>query len=305
MKVVVALGGNALASTKEGSGFAGQIQQIRYSGRILGGLAGQHQLIVTHGNGPQIGVLAAQARESEQGSLPLDVIGAQTEGMLGYLLEQELVNHLPEDRMTVSLITMVEADAEDPAFAQPTKPIGAKYSAEQGEALAQREGWQFRKSPDGWQRLVPSPKAMKIFQIPAIKVLLARGALVICSGGGGIPMINKNNRYQGVEAVVDKDDTSALLATELDADVLVLATDVDGVYENWSSQNPSKITATTPDELEQHEFEAGSMAPKVEAACRFVRHRGGRACIGALDDLQSLVAGQAGTQILQAAGSNA
>ena len=217
--------------------------------------------------------------------------------MIGYMIEQELGNLLPIEVPFATILTMVEVDPEDPAFQNPTKPIGPIYTHEDAKLLETEKGWVMKPDGEYWRRVVPSPEPHRIFEMRPIHWLLEKGTIVICAGGGGIPTIfNSEGNLEGVEVVIDKDRASSLLAFELEADLLIMATDADGVYLNWGTDSAEKISTTTPDEIEKHEFEAGSMGPKVEAACDFVRRTGQRAVIGSLADLPAMVAGNAGTQ---------
>ena len=219
--------------------------------------------------------------------------------MIGYIIEQELGNLLPMEEPLATILTMVEVDPEDPAFDNPTKPIGPVYSEQEAKTLAEQRGWSIARDGKHWRRVVASPEPQRIFEMRPIHWLLENGATVICAGGGGIPTVYKpDGTLEGVEVVIDKDRASALLAFELDAGLLILATDTDGVYLDWGTEDARRIERTTPDQMEQYEFEEGSMGPKVEAACDFVRRSGGRAVIGALSDMQGMVAGTAGTQFI-------
>lgn len=299
MRVVVALGGNALL--KRGEPMTADVQRanVKVAAQALAPVAREHQLVLSHGNGPQVGLLALQgAAYQEVETYPLDVLGAQTEGMIGYMLEQELGNLLPFEVPFATILTMVEVDAEDPAFEDPTKFVGPVYEEVEAKGLAREKGWIVK--PDGkmWRRVVPSPLPRRIFEIRPIKWLLEKGTIVICAGGGGIPTMYDPERERtliGVEAVIDKDRATELLARELEADLYVMATDVDGVYVNWGTPEARKIDRVTPEELEAYEFAAGSMGPKVEAACAFVHETGKRAAIGALPDIEAIVEGKAGT----------
>lgn len=285
-----------------------QRENVRRAATLLAPLALKHELVVTHGNGPQVGLLALQAAayakdQTESGSptpttIPLDVLGAQSEGMIGYVIEQELGNLLPFDMPLATILTMVEVDPDDPAFAEPTKFIGPVYDEDEARALAEERGWSIAADGAGWRRVVPSPLPRRIFQIRPIRWLLEQGVVVVCAGGGGIPTTyREDGSLVGAEVVVDKDRASALLARELDADVLVLATDVDGVFVDWGTRSQRLLTDVTPDRLETLDLPSGSMGSKVVAACEFVRETGRRAVIGSLDELDKLVAGTAGTQV--------
>jgi len=303
MRVVVALGGNALLRRGEPTTAAAQRANVRRAAEALAPVARAHQLVISHGNGPQVGLLALQAAAYEPGAPhPLDVLGAQTEGMIGYLIEQELGNLLPFEVPFATVLTMVEVDPEDGAFQDPTKFIGPVYGREEADRMAADRGWSFRRDGAGWRRVVPSPRPRRIFEIRPIRWLLEKGAIVICAGGGGIPTMylpDGTRTLVGAEAVVDKDLASALLARELDADLFVMLTDVDGVYLDWGTPHARRLARVTPGELGALGFAAGSMGPKVEAACAFAAATGRPAAIGALGDVARIVAGEAGT-IVQA-----
>ena len=299
MRIVVALGGNALLQRGEPLTAASQRDNVKIAAGALAPLAENHELVISHGNGPQVGLLALQADAySEVEPYPLDVLGAQTEGMIGYMIEQELGNLLPFEQPFATVLTMIEVDRVDPAFDNPSKPIGPVYDEEEARRLADRHGWSIGPDGDKWRRVVPSPLPQRVFEIRPIRWLLEKGVIVICAGGGGIPtMYEDDGRLVGVEVVIDKDRASALLARELGADMLIMATDVDGVYEGWGTPEQKIIRRATGAELEPGDFAGGSMGPKVEAACAFVSDTGGRAAIGALADLEGMVAGDAGTAI--------
>ena len=300
MRIVVALGGNALLRRGQPMTAENQRENVRIAAKALAPITEGNQLVISHGNGPQVGLLALQSAAYEEvEAYPLDVLGAQTEGMIGYMIEQELGNLLPIEVPFATILTMVEVDPEDPAFQNPTKPIGPIYTQEDAKLLETEKGWVMKPDGEYWRRVVPSPEPHRIFEMRPIHWLLEKGTIVICAGGGGIPTIfNSEGNLEGVEVVIDKDRASSLLAFELEADLLIMATDADGVYLNWGTDSAEKISTTTPDEIEKHEFEAGSMGPKVEAACDFVRRTGQRAVIGALADLPAMVAGSAGTQFV-------
>ena len=298
MRVVVALGGNALLKRGEEPTAENQRRNVRAACRALAPLAEEHQLVITHGNGPQVGLLALQsASYADAEEYPLDVLGAQTEGMLGYYIEQELGNMMPTETALASILTMVEVDPEDPAFQNPTKPIGLVFEEGEGKRMAKEKGWSIARDGDGWRRVVPSPEPHRIFELRPIHWLLEKGAVVICAGGGGIPTAyNSEGKLEGIEVVIDKDRASALLARQLGARLLILATDADGVYRDWGTDESRIIERATPEQLSGDEFEAGSMGPKVEAACDFVSRTGERAVIGSLSDIPGMVEGVAGTQ---------
>jgi carbamate kinase len=307
VRVLVALGGNALLKRGEPMTADAQRANVRTAARALAPVAGRHQLVVSHGNGPQVGLLALQAAAyKEVEAYPLDVLGAQTEGMIGYLIEQELGNLLPPEVPFATLLTMIEVDTDDPAFADPTKFVGPIYSDADAAALEADKGWVFKRDGEHLRRVVPSPAPLRVFEIRPIRWLLEHGVLVICAGGGGIPTAwvpGQERTLGGVEAVIDKDLASALLARDLDADLFVMATDVDGVYADWGTPEQRRLDRVTPQELRERDFAAGSMGPKVEAAARFVEATGKRAAIGALEDIERIVDGTAGTTVVpEAAG---
>ena len=305
MRVVVALGGNALL--KRGEPMTAEVQRgnVRAAAPALAAVAQAHQLVLSHGNGPQVGLLALQAAAYEDvEAYPLDVLGAQTEGMIGYVLEQELGNLLPIEVPFATLLTMIEVDPDDPAFSDPTKFVGPVYDRADADRLAAEKGWAVKQDGDHWRRVVPSPEPKRIFEIRPIQWLLDKDVVVICAGGGGVPTMYARDRERiliGVEAVIDKDFASELLAREVAADLFVMVTDVDGVYTGWGTPDQRKLERTTTEELRRLDLAAGSMGPKVEAACRFVERTGGRAAIGGLAEIGSIVEGAAGTQVVSSA----
>jgi carbamate kinase len=302
MRILVALGGNALLRRGEPMTAEAQRANVQVAAAALAPIARAHQLVISHGNGPQVGLLALQAaayREVE--AYPLDVLGAQTEGMIGYLIEQELGNLLPADAPIATLLTMIEVSPEDPAFRDPTKFVGPVYRDEEAAALAADKGWTFKRDGADMRRVVASPLPTRIFELRPIRWLLEQGTVVICAGGGGIPTSWARGRdrvLEGIEAVIDKDLASELLARELDADLFVMATDVDGVYEGWGTPQSRKLDEVAPEQLRAGSFAAGSMGPKVAAAAHFVEATGRRAAIGALADIEQIVAGTAGTRVV-------
>ena len=324
MRLVVALGGNALLRRAQPPTAANQLHNVRAAAaqlaRLVGsvgaagaadvadaadaaGVAGAargHELLLTHGNGPQVGLLALQAAAyTDVEPYPLDVLGAESQGMLGYLLEQELANRLPAAHAVATLVTRVEVDPLDPAFQAPSKPIGPVYTQAQADALAVKHHWAMAAEGSGWRRVVASPRPVRVPNVAVIRSLLERGVLVIAAGGGGIPVVPGVGGLglQGVEAVIDKDLCSALLATQLQADCLVIATDVDAVYLDWGLPGQRRLDKATPQELASFTFAPGSMAPKIEAAVNFVKATGKRAVIGPLDHIEAMLAGRAGTEI--------
>jgi len=277
-----------------------QRANVRRAAEALAPIAAEHELVVTHGNGPQVGLLVLQAVAHSETTepTPLDVLGAETEGMIGYVIEQELGNQLPFDKPLATILTMVEVDPEDPAFAHPTKPIGPVYEEAEARRLADERGWSIARDGEHWRRVVASPIPRRIFEIRPIRWLLEKGSVVICAGGGGIPtMYMPDGTLAGAEVVIDKDRASALLARELEADTLVLATDIDGVYLDWRGPDERLIEESTVDELAALELPPGSMGSKVEAACACVSRGGHLATIGSLDQVDALVAGTAGTRV--------
>ena len=305
MRILVALGGNALL--KRGEPMTADVQRanIRVAATSLAPVAADHQLVLSHGNGPQVGLLALQAAAyKDVEPYPLDVLGAETEGMIGYLIEQELGNLLPAEVPLATILTMIEVDANDPAFDDPTKFVGPIYDDAEAERLAAEKGWVFKRDGEHLRRVVPSPPPKRIFEIRPIRWLLDHDVVVICAGGGGIPTTwvpGRERTLTGVEAVIDKDLASELLAREVDADLFVMATDVDGVYDGWGTPEQRRLDRVTPEELRSMDFAAGSMGPKVDAAARFVEATGKRAAIGALADIEQIVAGRAGTSVVTAA----
>jgi carbamate kinase len=303
MKLLVALGGNALLRRTQLPSADNQLENIRTACAQVARVAAVHDMVLTHGNGPQVGLLALQsAAYTAVDSYPLDVLDAESAGMLGYLLEQELANLLPAARAVASLLTRVEVDPLDPAFLRPSKPIGPLYTRSQADALTQQRQWVMAPDTGGWRRVVASPQPVRVPGLGVIRSLLEAGVLVIAGGGGGIPVAPRSDGrgMQGLEAVIDKDLCSALIAIELKVDCLIIATDVDAVCVDWGLATQRAIGRTTPEALTAQHFAAGSMAPKVEAACRFVRATGRRAAIGSLRDIEALVAGRRGTQIAAA-----
>ena len=300
MKLVIALGGNALLHRGETPSAANQLDNIRIAASQLARVAANNQLVVTHGNGPQIGLLALQsAAYGAVAAYPLDVLGAQTDGMIGYLLEQELTNLLPPSRTVATLLTRVEVDPHDPAFEHPSKPIGPVYSAEEARQIARTRHWTIGPDGEGMRRLVASPRPKRVLGLDPIRWLLEHDSLVIAAGGGGIPvaLANDGHSLQGVDAVIDKDLCSGLLAQQLDADCLVIATDVEAVFLDWGLPQQRALRKVTPQALARHTFPAGSMGPKVQAACAFVLATGRRAVIGSLDHIEDMLSGKAGTEV--------
>ncbi|WP_431275949.1 carbamate kinase [Variovorax ureilyticus] len=301
MLIVTALGGNALLRRGQPMTSENQRENIRVAARALAPVARQHDMVVGHGNGPQVGLLALQgAAYTDVETYPLDVLDAETEGMIGYMIEQELGNLLPFERPFATLLTMIEVDPKDPAFANPTKFIGPVYGKETADRLAAEKGWVFKQDGDRWRRVVASPEPKRIFELRPIKWLLEHNTIVIAAGGGGIPAAyapGANRKLGGVECVIDKDLATELLARELKADLYVMLTDADAVYVDWGKPTQRAIRRASPDALSAMSFAAGSMGPKVDAACRFAKATGKAAAIGALGDLERIIAGEAGTTV--------
>ncbi|MGD0312589.1 MAG: carbamate kinase [Acidimicrobiales bacterium] len=299
MRLVVALGGNALLERGEVPLAEVQEKHVLVAVDALAPLARHHDLVVTHGNGPQVGLLALESASDPDlpHPYPFDVLGAQTQGMIGYFLLQAFENALP-GRRVVSLICQTLVAPDDPAFEHPTKFVGPVYSEEEGRRLAQRRGWQIRPDGGAWRRVVASPEPQALMEISTIRLLMAEGAVAICAGGGGIPVYRDGNgSLHGAEAVVDKDLTAALLARELDADALLLLTDVAAVECDFGTESARAIRKTNPATLRGIQFPAGSMGPKVEAVCRFVEATGKKAMIGRLEDALELIEGTRGTLV--------
>jgi carbamate kinase len=300
MRIVVALGGNALQRRGEPMTVERQRANVATACKSLAPVAGEHELVISHGNGPQVGLLALQAAAyNEVSAYPFDVLGAQTEGMIGYMIEQELGNLLPFEKPLATILTMTEVDPDDPAFAAPTKFVGPVYTEADAQRLAAERGWTVRQDGERWRRVVPSPVPRRIFESRPIEWLLEQGCVVICAGGGGIPTMYRNGTRTlvGVEAVIDKDRASAVLAEGLGADLLVIATDVDAVYLDWGTPGQRAVAAAHPDAFRTLDLPAGSMGPKAEAAAAFASATGRSSVIGSLDDLAAILAGTSGTRV--------
>ncbi len=298
MRVVIALGGNALL--RRGEPLEAEIQQrnVADAAAAIAPLAREHELVITHGNGPQVGLLALQsAAYKDVRQYPLDVLGAESEGMIGYLLEQAFANEL-RGRDVATLLTRIEVDADDPAFEDPTKPIGPVYDEATARELAQQRGWSIAPDGDRYRRVVPSPRPRRIVEIRTIRTLVDAGVLVVCAGGGGIPVVRLDSgELVGVEAVIDKDHAAGLLARQLEAEAFLMLTDVEAVCEGWGTPEQRAIAAAPPAALRAMDLPRGSMGPKVEAACDFVEAGGSFAAVGRLGDAAALVEGTAGTRI--------
>jgi carbamate kinase len=298
MKILAALGGNALLRRGEAAEAGAQQRNVAGAAQALASLAAEHELVITHGNGPQLGLLALQNEGYDPiASYPLDVLGAESEGMVGYMLELALRNELP-DRDLVTVISEVVVRADDPAFGAPSKPIGPVYSGSEARRLVAERGWSIGPDGSGFRRLVPSPEPQAIVEMRSLRTLVDAGVLVICAGGGGIPVaLNGGGAMHGVEAVVDNDLTASLLARRLDADLLLMLTDVDAVRVDWGQDGERALADASPDQLREHSFASGSMGPKVEAACRFVEATGRPAAIGELRRAAEIARGDSGTQV--------
>lgn len=299
MRVVVALGGNALLQRGQELTAQNQRDNIRVAARQLATIHENHELVIAHGNGPQVGLLALMdAAYTEVDPYPLDMIGAQSVGMIGYVIEQELGNLIPFDDHIVTILTQVLVDPADPAFQNPTKPVGPIYDAQQAEQLQKEKGWSIKPDGEHFRRVVPSPLPQRIIEIEAIRMLVDNGVVVICAGGGGIPnAYDKNKKLYGVEAVIDKDLASGLLSNELEAEMFVMLTDVPAVYLDFGTDKQRAIKAAHPDAIEELDFAAGSMGPKVMGACKFARETGCKSTIGQLSDLTGIMSLEAGTLI--------
>lgn len=299
MRIVIALGGNALLRRGEKPDSATQIANVELAVQQLAPLAEEHEVVITHGNGPQVGVLALQSANDPNLTQPyaFDTLGAQTQGMIGYWLLQSLQNNLP-GRQVASFVNQTLVLAGDPAFDNPTKFVGQVYNKEEAEELAKSRGWVMKADGEYFRRVVGSPKPQRVVETRLIRRMLDVGAVVVCAGGGGIPVIrNEKGKLQGVEAVIDKDLTAATLAEHLDADFLMILTDVPAVMENFGTPEQKEIHRASPAAMRAGGFPAGSMGPKVEAACRFVELTGDVAAIGQLSDAQKIIAGESGTII--------
>ena len=295
--LVVALGGNALL--KRGEPLEAEIQRknIDLAAKTIAQLTSSWRVVLVHGNGPQVGLLALQNSAYEKVTpYPLDILGAESQGMIGYMLQQSLKNQLPNREVSV-LLTQVEVDANDPAFENPTKYIGPVYDKAQADVLVAEKGWTVKADGQYFRRVVPSPQPKQIVESDAITALIQRDHLVICNGGGGVPVVEKADGYHGIEAVIDKDLSAALLARQIEADALLILTDADAVYLDWGTPTQRPISHITPQELDAMKFDAGSMGPKVAACSKFVAQCHGIAGIGALEDGPAILAGEKGTLI--------
>ncbi|NVD05511.1 carbamate kinase [Vibrio sp. JPW-9-11-11] len=295
--VVVALGGNALLRRGEPLEAEVQRHNIEIAVKTISEIAQEYNVVLVHGNGPQVGLLALQGLEYKKvAPYPLDVLGSETQGMIGYMLMQEFKNQMPNVNATC-MLTQMTVDPSDPAFADPTKPIGPIYEEAEARELAEKYHWTIKPDGKHFRRVVPSPQPTGIVEHEAITALIEQGHLVICTGGGGIPVKRENGKLVGVEAVIDKDMSAAFLAKQLDADALLILTDADAVYLDWGKPTQHALRGTTPTELAKYEFDAGSMGPKIEASCEFIKQGGKVVGIGSLEDGLRILQGTAGTNI--------
>lgn len=299
MRVVVALGGNALLQRGEAMTAENQKINIAKAASALAEIAKEHELVIAHGNGPQVGLLALQAAAfKDTEPYPLDVLGAESVGQIGYMIEQEMGNIMSAEQRFATILTQIEVDPNDDAFKDPTKFIGPVYNESEAKRLAEERSWIVKPDGEYWRRVVPSPLPQRIFEIGVIKLLIEQGVIVICAGGGGIPtMYREDGTLAGVEAVIDKDRAAALLAREVGADAFLVLTDVDSVYLDWGTENERSIRKASPNHMMSFDFPAGSMGPKVEAACEFARATGGMSCIGSLENSLAMLRGEAGTSV--------
>ncbi|QOQ68303.1 carbamate kinase [Photobacterium damselae] len=296
--VVVALGGNALLRRGEPLEAEIQRQNIATAAKTIAQIAKEYNVVLVHGNGPQVGLLALQGLEFKKvAPYPLDVLGSETQGMIGYMLMQELKNLLPEQNVSC-MLTQMSVDPNDPAFADPTKPIGPVYDEAEAREMAEKYHWTVKPDGQYFRRVVPSPLPTGIIEKDAINTLIENDHLVICTGGGGIPVKHENGQLVGVEAVIDKDMSAAFLAKQLEADALLILTDADAVYLDWGKPTQKALSSTTPSELSQYTFDAGSMGPKIEASCEFIKQGGKLVGIGSLADGLRILKGERGTNII-------
>ena len=299
MKIVIALGGNALLKRGEPMTAENQRENVKTACAQIARVYDGNQLIITHGNGPQVGLLALQNNAYKEVPMyPLDVLGAETAGMIGYMIQQELSNTVPDSASIATVLTQIQVDPKDPAFQKPSKPVGPVYSKEEADKIAAEKGWTMAPDNDKYRRVVASPKPVNIFGLEPLKTLIDHKYIVVCGGGGGIPTwVDDKGKQHGAEAVIDKDLATALLATLIDADLFVIATDVDGAYLDWGKPEQKRIALAAPDAALAFGFASGSMGPKIEAAANFAKATGKDAVIGALADIEQIVAGKAGTRI--------
>jgi carbamate kinase len=299
MRLVIAIGGNALLERGQKPDAAVQQANTARAVKSLAPLAEDHEIVITHGNGPQVGLLALESAADPEleRPYPFDVLGAQTQGMIGYWLLQALQNALP-GRQVAAVVNQTLVSAADPAFGKPTKFVGPVYDEATARRMSAERGWSVAQDGSNWRRVVPSPQPQRIVETRIVRLLLTSGAIVVCAGGGGVPVIrNEAGKLQGVEAVVDKDLATTVLAMSLEADALLLLTDVQAVVRGYGTPDAEPILRATPGALRREKFPAGSMGPKVDAVCRFVETTGDLAAIGALTDAPLILAGKAGTVV--------
>ncbi len=304
MKIVVALGGNALARRGEVANAENLRRNVRESMKALVPVAMDHELVLTHGNGPQVGLLALQnLAYQDVAAYPLDILGAETQGMLGYVVGQELMNAVELRKEMATILTTTVVSRDDPAYTHPTKFVGPVYDKPEADRLAAQYGWDIAEDGKWWRRVVPSPEPQYIRQSGTIRKLLDLGLIVLCVGGGGVPVfLDEDTRTMtGTEAVIDKDLASAVLARDIGADRLLMLTDADAVYLDWGTPAQRAIRTVSPEELGGFAFAAGSMGPKVDAANRYAQGGQGDVVIGALSDVAGILAGEAGTRIFPGA----
>lgn len=295
--IVIALGGNAICKRNELLSVSNQYHNIDETTQLIAKLADKYRIIIVHGNGPQVGLLALQnAAYQAVPAYPLDVLVAETQGMLGYMISRSLKQH-QNVKNVATLLTQVEVDKHDPSFNHPTKYVGPVYALEDEPRLVQQFGWQFKRDGQYLRRVVPSPKPQKIIEIDIIKQLIANNTIVICNGGGGIPVIRDHHGYQGIEAVIDKDHSAAQLAIQLNADHLMILTDAEAVYENWGTPQQTALHHVNPERLAPLAIEDGAIGPKVKSVIEFVNQTNNKAYIGKLTDIEALLAGTKGTII--------
>ena len=300
MRIMIALGGNALLKRGEPMTCENQRANVRIAAEQIAKAYEGNELIISHGNGPQVGLLALQNNAYKPVPMyPLDVIGGESLGMIGYMIQQELVNFVPKSATLATVLTQTQVDPKDPAFQNPTKPVGPVYDKEEAERLAKQHGWTIAQDNDKYRRVVPSPEPKRIWGLKPLKTLVEHGHIVICCGGGGIPTyFDEQGNLVGAEAVIDKDLASSLLASEVEADIFVIATDVNGAYVDWGKPTQRRIAEADPESLRAFGFAKGSMGPKIEAVCRFVEKTGKAAVIGALSEIDQILAGKAGTRVV-------
>ena len=297
MRIEIALGGNALLHRGERPDAAPQLEQVAKAAAPIAALALDHEVVIVHGNGPQVGLLALEsaADESLSRPYPLGDLVAETQGLIGYWLQQALSRTLTMPVVTLVSQTVVEAD--DPAFANPTKFVGSVYDELEAKTLATEHDWTFARDGEAWRRVVASPAPVRVVETATAELLLRNGVMVVLAGGGGVPVFEGPQGLEGIEAVVDKDLVAALVAEELHADLFVVLTDVPAVMVDFGTPQQRPLADVTPAELAQHSFPAGSMGPKIEAVYQFVTTTGNRAAVGSLDDVAAVVDGTAGTQV--------